>query len=464
MNDDSEISSQFDEEPGERLEPIGAEIENILQNQIHKLSLEENHENLNAALFALTSHFAQVQLRLHQITNAPQEEKDNLLKALEEFAANGLPDLELFREKNDTTHLYKAVQCNRFVQRKLLQKLNNILNALNQSVEMTENDLDCMDMELIEIKSKLNSEYHKYILANNHSNVDNELLIQQLKLQVSDLEYFIDFLRKKQVDNKSITVRWGRQKESNIINEISLLINMLFAFQLKRFMYIFSKKKGHFMIKQRHFGDLRARLELAIYDVASAFNRNKQELLTELVRDNLVECLKNLAEHGLRQKSYPFPWNACFSHKSAPNFHIWNVFLDFYHENNASDDQTCASLSQSFNLNIKDFLNFSDRQSLVRSIQQVVSSHEKFRKGFDVQFKAFVCAALNARKLVVWFKMVLESRRVRKFYYPWSYVAVTKFEDSLRSLAVLSEYAFQLPVNYAIANLENIDEVFSSFK
>lgn len=37
--------------------------------------LEEEQESLLSSLMALTTHFAQVQLRLHQISEAPEKER-----------------------------------------------------------------------------------------------------------------------------------------------------------------------------------------------------------------------------------------------------------------------------------------------------------------------------------------------------------------------------------------------------
>lgn len=39
-------------------------------------TLEEEQEQLNSSLFALTTHFAQVQFRLKQIVDAPTEHKE----------------------------------------------------------------------------------------------------------------------------------------------------------------------------------------------------------------------------------------------------------------------------------------------------------------------------------------------------------------------------------------------------
>lgn len=51
--------------------------------------LEEEQEQLNSSLMALTSHFAQVQFRLKQIVDADSESKEHLLRELEEFAFRG---------------------------------------------------------------------------------------------------------------------------------------------------------------------------------------------------------------------------------------------------------------------------------------------------------------------------------------------------------------------------------------
>lgn len=53
--------------------------------------LEEEQDQLNSSLLALTSHFAQVQFRLKQIVHAQSEEKERMLVELEEFAFRGCP-------------------------------------------------------------------------------------------------------------------------------------------------------------------------------------------------------------------------------------------------------------------------------------------------------------------------------------------------------------------------------------
>lgn len=55
--------------------------------------LEEEREQLRAALLAVSSHFAQVQFRLQQVARAPADEKERsrMLQELEEFAFRGCP-------------------------------------------------------------------------------------------------------------------------------------------------------------------------------------------------------------------------------------------------------------------------------------------------------------------------------------------------------------------------------------
>lgn len=59
-------------------------------------NMEQEQELLNNSLLALTSHFAQVQLRLRQIVDAKDletDKKEALLKDLETFANRGIPEL-----------------------------------------------------------------------------------------------------------------------------------------------------------------------------------------------------------------------------------------------------------------------------------------------------------------------------------------------------------------------------------
>lgn len=100
--DDTGRESPDDDRPPERWAPVGSseiddawdDPETCSLSEFERMRhLEEEQEQLNTSLVALTTHFAQVQFRLRQIVNASQEEKEELLKELEEFAFRGIPDL-----------------------------------------------------------------------------------------------------------------------------------------------------------------------------------------------------------------------------------------------------------------------------------------------------------------------------------------------------------------------------------
>lgn len=88
---------------GERWAPVGAVTDPEDEPEGHGAPcghaaarlrrLEEEHQQLHSSLLALTSHFAQVQFRLKQIVHSQSEEQDKqkMLKELEDFAFRGCP-------------------------------------------------------------------------------------------------------------------------------------------------------------------------------------------------------------------------------------------------------------------------------------------------------------------------------------------------------------------------------------
>lgn len=102
-------------------------------------SLEQEQEMLNSSLLALTTHFAQVQFRLRQIVNAPPHHKEDMLKALEEFAFKGIPDvhtgsinkvMDKISTQNDDTALVKANQPTQNQHQELINQLKSQLKEL----------------------------------------------------------------------------------------------------------------------------------------------------------------------------------------------------------------------------------------------------------------------------------------------------------------------------------------------
>uniref|UniRef100_A0A158RFA6 RUN domain-containing protein n=1 Tax=Hydatigena taeniaeformis TaxID=6205 RepID=A0A158RFA6_HYDTA len=98
-------------------------------------SITEEHEILNSALLLITSHCAQVQFRLEQVLQADPEEKELLLKDLEQFAWKGVPDLHALRlnqvDLQSSTEKSQADQQGKNMSH-MIEQLKSQLNDLEQ--------------------------------------------------------------------------------------------------------------------------------------------------------------------------------------------------------------------------------------------------------------------------------------------------------------------------------------------
>lgn len=143
----------------------------------------------------MTSHFAQVQLRLRQIVQSPITERDQLLKNLEEFAFRGIPEIN----KTDTI---KSQPTNN-----VEETIINNKTSENTSTEAQNND----------------SDYHTKNLINSMENQKTRQceLIEQLKSQLEDLEKYA-YETGEPVLPQSILV----EKQKIIIDELKSKINL----------------------------------------------------------------------------------------------------------------------------------------------------------------------------------------------------------------------------------------------
>lgn len=199
-------------------------------------SLEEEQEMLSSSLFALTSHFAQVQFRLRQIVDSPQEQRDELLQSLEEFAFRGIPEMTKV-DVGEHEPLFKAMEQQRQRQFDLIDQLKRQLtdvekfaydagsNQLPQSV-LVEKQKIIID----ELKNKLNltvcgEDLPQLTTEELRTQVDNALvelvgpvkmkdtLVGQLKTQIVDLERFVAYLQCETYDLKQLTKAVGGFKD-----------------------------------------------------------------------------------------------------------------------------------------------------------------------------------------------------------------------------------------------------------
>ncbi|KAJ8299224.1 hypothetical protein KUTeg_023284 [Tegillarca granosa] len=408
--------------------------------------LEEEQEQLNSSLLALTTHFAQVQFRLKQIVSADQDDKEKLLKELEEFAFKGIPD-------SDKEHEVKITQ-QREKQRQLIDQLKSQLEDLetyayetgdvkelptNQMMEKQKVIIDQLRHKLdldLENFHCLTTEELRHVVDHAVGQIVNpakvkEKLVDQLKTQITDLERFIDFLQGEATspgplgkerclcpmhhgkyfpddgsgkttecciphkgDHKpSITDKSKKKRDIHEMSEfMKKTVAILQMFLISQFGCGSREFKRNLLkktTKGNHWGDLRAKLEVAIdkvlelgkeeqeksdYSVTSqtdytSDSEESQEqsspALTQAVRKDLSMAIRDLMEHGLMEHGREY------------------------------NDSPARKLSQSFHLEIVGGKPITAKQTLLGAVDTVISSHTPLKRTEDSHFKAFISLALK---------------------------------------------------------------------
>lgn len=179
-------------------------------------NLEQEQEVLTQSLLALTTHFAQVQFRLRQIVAAPKDERDKLLKNLEEFAFQGIPEMHNI---NSIDKVDGETDMQKYRHDELIEQLKSQLDDLEQyafengDIVLPQSLLVKKQQIIIdELKTKLNLNFDDFdmkhlstdIIKNHVDSALEEIvnplkmkeqLVTQLKTQINDLERFICFLQ-----------------------------------------------------------------------------------------------------------------------------------------------------------------------------------------------------------------------------------------------------------------------------
>lgn len=195
---------------------------------------------LSSSLIALTSHFAQVQLRLKQIVAAPIDERDKLLENLDEFAFRGIPEVTNLSVA-DQEHLVNAVEQQRATQFELIEQLKQKLmevekfayesgaNVLPQSI-LVEKQKVIID----ELKNKVNlnvcdTDLPQLSSEDLRNQVDcalgefvgpvkmKDTLVGQLKTQIVDLERFVAYLQCETNDLMKMTKTMAKNKNPEMV-------------------------------------------------------------------------------------------------------------------------------------------------------------------------------------------------------------------------------------------------------
>ncbi|EEC00804.1 conserved hypothetical protein, partial [Ixodes scapularis] len=498
--------------------------------------LEEEQEQLNSSLVALTTHFAQVQFRLKQIVNASQEEKEVLLKELEEFAFRGIPDLRsyqtgvgiLLSEQEQEEKLEQQRQKQKELIEQLKEQLEDlekyafeatgmpssmvlerqtvIIEHLKEKLPLNLDELDLLDPD--DLRKQIDQAVREMV----NPVKMKEQLVSQLKTQISDLERFIQFIQEGsdgkprctcncpdqlRQAHKESQVRWKTMGCHYTTNPLILglfieaqhkilrrMLTLLHMFALTQFgcgRRGFQRNLMKRTPKGNHWGQLyclRVKKKLLQQQIASS-NRvalqkrpgggpRQDNNLTTAVRKDLASALRDLIQHGLMQvgQSSSLVPLGCLSLRSAnaPSLlHAWDLVLRYYEIKNG--DQFNASparkLSESFNLDVIGGTSETPKHALLATIHNIISSHTPLKRSYDSHFKAFVCAALNEKRLTSWLRLMFKCRPlVERYYVHWSYVRKTGFEDALRSLDSLAAFDFDLPVDLAIRQLQNMKDAF----
>ncbi|XP_029109684.1 RUN domain-containing protein 1 isoform X1 [Scleropages formosus] len=191
--------------------------------------LEEEQEQLNSSLLALTSHFAQVQFRLKQIVHAQSDEKEKMLLELEEFAFKGCPhvlgcrarEAQLLENSEGLSEREKRerLEAQREKQKELIIQLKTQLDDLERFAYQ-EGSYDSLPQSVVMERQKvIIDELIKKLDVNLNEDIGNlspeelrqrvdaaiaqivnparvkEQLVEQLKTQIRDLEMFINFIQ-----------------------------------------------------------------------------------------------------------------------------------------------------------------------------------------------------------------------------------------------------------------------------
>ncbi|CAH1153711.1 unnamed protein product [Phaedon cochleariae] len=491
----------LEEQPtGERWDPLGAPNDEENDVDIVKYdyscdhhnpygmeklrSMEEEQELLNSSLFALTTHFAQVQFRLRQVVNAPSEDKEDLLKSLEEFAFRGIPDVGLVKERMDEASLAEAVRLRRSQQKELIERLKSQLRELEQyAFESGEAGipqdvlLERQRVILNELKTRMNLELDEHSFQQmTKDDVSKQInmafdqlvsplrvkehLVGQLKTQIADLERFISYLQADTKHSKCScgcsyhTLKQPYKSETTLglIQRTATILQMFAVLQLGCGPHHFRKNDLKNTMKVNHWGDLRAKLEMSIIRVKDLVMQSEYKdqegeyssdsesqsvscnvQLTTAVRKYLAACIRDLMQHGAysMQSTSLVPLIGCFPRRASvgnTHIHAWEIIMEYYKMKNGEkyNSTPARKLSQSFNLDIAGSSPSSNKQNMLCCIGSIISTHTPYKRSPDSHFKAFVCAALNANKLVPWLTLIFTCNQLVKTYYqPWSYVAKT---------------------------------------
>lgn len=209
--------------------------------------MEEEHETLLSSLMALTTHFAQVQFRLHQVIEAPEKERDVLLKKLEDFADRGIPNYNE-NQKNEigAKNILTNIDSQKNHQQELIEQLKTqlddlekyayesgepilpqavmvekqkiIIDELKRKMNLNLNELDLPQLSPDELRTHVDVAIGEFVSPLKMK----EQLIAQLETQINDLERFVKFLQVEKGEKKRMLKEQFLKKHQKDCTDVDL--------------------------------------------------------------------------------------------------------------------------------------------------------------------------------------------------------------------------------------------------
>lgn len=218
----------------------------------------------------------------------------------------------------------------------------------------------------------------------------------------------------------------------------------------------------------------------------------QSELLVNLVRKDLYKAIVEILHHGLIDSSQivtPSKSNAswgllgCFPVRSSSLYygatvasgrdgpassssfflHPWLIFVKYYELKGGKEynESPARKLSDAFGLDIVQGQSITAKHVLLSGIHEILTTHAPLKRSLDSQFKAFICLALNQKKLTPWIRLVMRTAAiVDRHYAVWSFMTKTNGEDLFKNLEKLKPVDFYLPVDMAVRSFRNINDAF----
>lgn len=500
MNDFSEDETLQES----RFVPVSAFNEKFDNFGENKQQINEKFQDeLSTSLISLTTHFAQVQFRLRQVIIASPDTKDELLQSLEKFASKSISNIEISKEKESGVKVLKEINCIRQEQKKILKDLkthlvelgncgfdgkrksfyqknlreryHTIIDQLKFRMNITDEHFDVMAPESIckEINIALDRLVAPLLLKDQFNN--------ELKTQISDLENLVCYLQENNRKPNTTFYQGKPEKAFKILHDFFHILDM-FAFTQLGCSFQQTQKSQHIQGEDfKKFLELLDNLKQSVTNIEKLFEKKQRNVkteleisesnfnteLTKLVRDTLASSLQNLIQHGTYTTSgsnLQSIFGCCLRQRFATNtLHVWDILLKYQaiQYKQVPKFMLTTVLLKSFNLKPILESETSPRKELLWCIKSITLAHEPYKRDVDLQFKAFVCAALNSGSLVLWLNLIFSNKHlVRQCYQSSSYVAKTEFRECLRILGVLTNYKFNLSVNIAVTHLQDIKDVF----